>query len=174
MKRPLHRVALLQFPGVSCSRDYIQQLKEEGFTDVGLAYQIGLSQFTGAGYNWDQTRQTAEWLEEFGMKMVVFTGYQKYQEPVLRDHPERGMICIGGSGVTRDSDSVVTSTWLCPFQPDNKTKYLSLLTKLIELNSLREIHLNDEAGLGFSNGSFGCYCSFCVSEYESEFGQPPP
>ena len=70
MKRPLHRVALLQFPGVSCSRDYIQQLKEEGFTDVGLAYQIGLSQFTGAGYNWDQTRQTAKWLEEFGMKEV--------------------------------------------------------------------------------------------------------
>ena len=174
MKRPVRRVALLSFPGVSCSRDFVRQVKDEGFTDAGVGFSLGIRQFAGQGYDLDQTSRLAEWLDEFGLGLVLFTGYQKYQEEFIQEHPERSMVCLGGSGETRDSDSVVTSSWLCPFHPDNKAEYLSLLAQALKLPPLTEIHLNDEAGLGFSNGGVGCYCDFCVSEYEREFGHPPP
>ena len=51
---------------------------------------------------------------------------------------------------------------------------MDLIHRVIRLPALREIHLNDEAEIGFSNGDVGCYCDHCVAEYERDSGEPPP
>ncbi len=174
MKRTIRRTAMLHFEKVSYSRDYVKWVSEEGFTDIGLGLKPDDRKFVGQGYVWEQVCQMGEWGAEFDLGLIVFTGYMKYREEFLRTHPERSLVCIGGRGTALDSDNIVRTRWLCPFQPENKAEYLDLLNRVIQLPSLREIHLNDEAEIGFSNGDIGCYCDHCVSEYEREFGVPPP
>ena len=174
MKRTIRRTALLNIQKVSYSRDHVAQVRSEGFTDIGVSLKTGERKFTGQGFDWEQVGHFGAWAQEFGLGMTVFTGYMKYRETFLRDHPERAMVCVGGSGTALDSDNLVRTKWLCPFQPENKADYLDLLRKVIGLPALREIHLNDEAAIGFANGDIGCYCDHCVSEYEREYGSPPP
>lgn len=174
MKRKIRRTALLNIQRVSYSRDHVARVRSEGFTDIGVSLKTGERKFTGQGFDSEQVCQFGAWADEFGLGMTVFTGYMKYRESFLRDHPERAMVCVGGSGTAMDSDNLVRTKWLCPFQPENKVEYLDLLRKVIGLPALREIHLNDEAAIGFANGDIGCYCDHCVSEYEREYGSPPP
>ncbi len=39
---------------------------------------------------------------------------------------------------------------------------------------LEEIHLNDEASIGFSSDSIGCYCDFCKERFKGLFSVYPP
>ena len=165
---------MLLFPRVSYSRDYVRYVKDEGFTDIAVGLAPDERKFTGQGYGSKEVLQLSEWAGDFGLGLIVFTGYMKYREDFLREHPERSMVLRGGTGDLRDSDNLRVAKWLCPFQPENKAEYLSLLARIVKLPPLREIHLNDEASIGFPNGSIGCYCEHCIAEYEREFGSPPP
>ncbi len=174
MRRTIRRTALLNLEKVSFSRDHVAWIEKEGFTDIGVSLKPADRVFKGQGFVWEQVCQFGAWADEFGLGMTIFTGYMKYREVFLRKHPERAMVCVGGSGTAVDSDNLVRTKWLCPFQPENKAEYLDLLKKVISLSALREVHLNDEAAIGFRNGEIGCYCDYCVSEYERKFGTPPP
>ncbi len=174
MKRTIRRTAMLHFEKASFSRDYVKWVGEEGFTDIGLGLKPEDDKMTGQGYVWEKVCRLAEWAGEFGLGVIVFTGYMKYRETFLRTHPERCLVCVGGSGAALDSDNIVRTRWLCPFQPENKAEYVDLIHKVIRLPAVREVHLNDEAEIGFSNGDVGCYCEHCVAEYERDTGEPPP
>ncbi len=171
MKRSIRRAAFLLVPGVSCSRAYIQKIKDEGYTDLSPYLVPNQDAYTGQGFSWEQVCEVAEWATEFGLGLKLFTGYMKYREEFLREHPERRMVCLR---VTGGSGPPVERNWRCPFQPENKADYVALLSKVVQLPPLREIHLNDEASIGFPDGSIGCYCDYCVSEFERKFGAPPP
>ena len=120
---------MLNLEKVSYSRDHVARVSREGFTDIGVSLKTGVRKFTGQGFDSEQVCQFGAWAEEFGLGMTVFTGYMKYRETFLRDHPERAMVCVGGSGTSLDSDNLVRTKWLCPFQPENKAEYLNLLRK---------------------------------------------
>ena len=89
---------MLHFEEASYSRDYVKWVSEEGFTDIGLGLKPEDDKFSGQGYVWEKVSQLAEWAGEFGLGVIVFTGYMKYRETFLRTHPERSLVCIGGSG----------------------------------------------------------------------------
>ena len=79
---------MLHFEEASFSRDYVKWVGEEGFTDIGLGLKPEDDKFIGQGYVWEKVCRLAEWAEEFGLGVIVFTGYMKYRETFLRTHPE--------------------------------------------------------------------------------------
>ena len=89
MNRTIRKTALLQFEKVSFSRDFVKWVKDEGYTDIGSSLNPGDRAFTGQGYVWEQVCQFAEWGEEFGLGLVVFTGYMKYQEGLVAKEPRQ-------------------------------------------------------------------------------------
>lgn len=177
LKRSIRRTALILFPKVSCSKEYFRRIKEEGFTDIGFSVkedQQDQSEFVGQGYSLDQAKQVAAWAEELDLGVNVFTGYMKYREKYLAEHPDRAMKLACGQGVERDSDHLEVSAWLCPFQAGNQQEHLKFLQEILTFSTLREVHLNDEAFIGFPNGAIGCYCDSCTAEFKRQFGFPPP
>jgi hypothetical protein len=96
----------------------------------------------------------------------------KYQGDLLRVKPGRAMV-THGPGDRLDSDGAPTR-WLCPFRPENREGYLSLLRQACGWPALREIHLNDEASLSGGAAAMGCYCDFCAREFQERFGRRPP
>jgi len=100
--------------------------------------------------------------------VMAFTGYMKYQEELIRAEPRRAMM-VSGNG-----SKPVPFHYLCPFRPENVQDYVDLLTRIAGWPGIREIHLNDEASLGFEDGRIGCYCDHCSETFEHIFGSPPP
>jgi len=174
MQRQLRRCALLLFPEESLNPETIDQIASEGFTDVGVAVFMSRStrHFSGQGFSVEQGRRLAELAEERKLGLLAFTGHMKYQEDVLQAEPERAMITVSGDRAL-ESDGL-PSSWLCPFRPENKKCYLELLLDIAQWPALREIHLNDEASLGFTDGAIGCYCDYCCREFKRAFGTTPP
>ena len=111
--------------------------------------------------------------EDRDLGFIAFTGYIKYQEHLVAAEPHRLMHMAGDGGVL-DLDGLPVR-WLCPFRPENKSPLPHpCLQKSAEWPAVREIHLNDEACLGFGDGTIGCYCDFCEAEFRKRTGVKPP
>ena len=176
-QRRLHRIALLLFPDITLDPGTFDRLVEEGFTDIAIGVYPqwkGAEAFTGQGISsLEQGRDMAARAQEKDLGVVLFTAYQKYQENQLKDHPEREMI-LSATDAQVDSDySTAASHWLCPFQPVNRRNYVDFLKKVVLWPEVREIHLNDEAGIG-SKKTIACYCDYCRERFEALSGSPPP
>ena len=169
--RELRRCALLLFPDKSLNAETLDGIVAEGFTDGGVAAIQNREQFPGSGFLMDQGRLLAEMARERALGLIIFTGYMKYQEPLIRREPRRGMISYG-AGEKLDSDGL-PARWLCPFQLENKADYLDILREIAQWPAVREIHLNDEASLSMG-GAIGCYCEYCSAQFESLTGSGPP
>lgn len=165
------RCALLLHPRWSLNRETIKQIAAEGFTNVGCTL-IGLAPDDIEGFSVERARELAGLAEQAGLGLCVFTGYMKYRELLLKEEPSRAVIVVGAEQ-RMDSDGL-PSRWLCPFRPENKQLYLGELMEVAGWPATREVHLNDEAALGFATGAIGCYCDWCIAEFESVSGEQPP
>lgn len=108
-----------------------------------------------------------------GLEICAFTGYMKYQEKYLAEHPDQYMQ-YGKSGEAKDQDNRNTSSWGCPFHQDFKSRYFEFLKELAKCPGIMEVWVNDEACLGFSRESLGCYCSSCRKAFRDEFNEEMP
>lgn len=175
--RECRRMAFIQFPRHSFDPKVIEAIAAEGYDDVGLLLipdEGNMGNQIGQGFTLAQGRQLQDWCQGCGLAVTVFTGYMKYEEPLLAREPQRAMITFGGEGDQHDSDGL-RSSWLCPFRPENLDRYFTqMLEPVTHWPALRELHLNDEAFLGFSTGAIGCYCDYCRGEYRRKFSQDPP
>ncbi|MDP7251026.1 MAG: hypothetical protein QGF00_15585 [Planctomycetota bacterium] len=169
--RNIRRAALLLFPGHSLNEAALDRIAEEGFQEVGAG--VAITPFNREqGFSLKQGEQLAEMCRARGLGFVAFTGYMKYQYDLIDREPHRVMI-LGGDGNVRDLDGL-SVRWLCPFRPENKELYNTLLSKICEWPAICEIHLNDEASIGMSPNNIGCYCEFCRKVFLSETGHEPP
>ena len=169
-QRTLRRAALLSFPRVSLNEETLDQIVGEEFSDVGAGLVVLPKQYHG--FSLEQGEWLARQCGDRGLGLIAFTGYMKYQETLLAQEPHR-LMHLAGDGAVQDLDGLRVR-WLCPFRPENKAWYLSLLMEVCRWPAVVEIHLNDEASLGFGDGSIGCYCDFCRSEFRNSTGQDPP
>ena len=95
------------------------------------------------GFSLEQSERLARMCEDRDLGFIAFTGYIKYQEHLLAEEPHRLMYMVGDDGVL-DLDGLPVR-YLCPFRPENKSHYLTLLMEICNWPAVREIHLNDEA-----------------------------
>ena len=169
--RTLRRAALLLFPDAVLNESTLDRIVREGFTDVGAGVTVTPA-IKQQGFTLEQSEGLARMCEERNLGFIAFTGYIKYQEHLLAEEPHRLMYMVGDDGVL-DLDGLPVR-YLCPFRPENKSHYLTLLMEICNWPAVREIHLNDEACLGFGDGTIGCYCAFCESEFSRRTGVMPP
>ncbi len=169
-ERRLRRAALLSFPRVALNEETLDRIVEEGFTDVGA----GLVELPKGyhGFSLENGERLARMCAERGLGYIAFTGYMKYQEALVAAEPQR-LMHLAGDGAVQDLDGLRVR-WLCPFRPENKAWYLGQLLEVCRWPALVEIHLNDEASLGFGDGTIGCYCDFCRAEFREATGREPP
>lgn len=170
-ERKLRRAALLLFPDVVLNEATLDRIVREGFSDVGAGVAVTPA-VKLQGFSLGQSERLAGMCEDRGLGFIAFTGYIKYQEHLVEAEPHRLMRMAGDGGVL-DLDGLPVR-WLCPFRPENKAHYLSLLMEICQWRATREIHLNDEACLGFGDGTIGCYCGFCEAEFRKRTGARPP
>jgi hypothetical protein len=165
---------MLHFPRESYSEAAVARAAAEGYDDVCLGLiERPLAPGVEQGFTLEQGEHIAQWCLKYGLGMVLFTGYMKYQEMLLRDEPWRGFVTAGGSSQI-DSDRIAAA-WLCPFQPGNLEQYFSaILDPAVRWPAVHEIHLNDEAALGFDSGAIGCHCAHCTEAYRQKTGLLPP
>ena len=167
-QRCLRRSARLMFPKHTLRPEVLDQIVAEGFDDVCVTLLEMEEVFGDQSYSLAQARELAELAEPRGLSVTAFVSYMKYQEPLICREPERAMVvCDPVDPVDRPSRMI------CPFQPENKRRYVDLLNEVGRLPALREIHLNDEASLNVGN-AIGCYCDYCCQQFESLNGSPPP
>ena len=169
--RKLRRAALLLFPKFSLDEETLDRIVEEGFTDIGAGVAVTPT-MKDQGFSFEESQQLAEMCEPRGLGFVAFTGYMKYQYQLVADEPQRLML-LAKEGHVQDLDGLRVR-WLCPFRPENKTHYHELLMEICKWPAAREIHLNDEASLGFSGGQIGCYCDYCQEQFAEATGAAPP
>ena len=167
--RKLRRVALLLNPDITNNDKTIKQIADEGYTDVSAGMVLIGNRW---GWTLPECRELSDKAEKYGLGMIAFTGYMKYNEHVLAEQPERSFVTYG-IGDKLDSDGL-PSRWMCPFQPENKEYYITSLKEVAAWPAIREIHLNDEAALGLGNNSIGCYCEYCTDKFKSQTGNAPP
>ena len=169
-QRRLRRAALLSFPRVVLNEETLDRIVEEGFTDVGA----GLVELPKGyhGFSLENGERLARMCAERGLGYIAFTGYMKYQETLLAKEPHR-LMHLAGDGAVQDLDGLRVR-WLCPFRPENKAWYLDQLMEVCRWPAVVEIHLNDEASLGFGDGTIGCYCDYCRSQFREATGREPP
>jgi hypothetical protein len=170
------RGAFLEFPRQSLSESVIDRIASEGYDDVCL-YVIpdrdNMGNAIEQGFTIEQGRKLHDWCAARGLGVIVFSGYMKYEEPLLAKEPHRAMVTFG-SKEKLDSDGAA-SQWLCPFQPANRQRYWdSVISPVLQWSALRQIDLNDEAFLGFPSGAIGCYCDYCQEAFRKVAGVKPP
>lgn len=171
--RPLRRVALSNFPAETLNEPAVRTIVAEGYDDIGIGLvMLGEAGEPQEGWPMDQARDMSRLAADQGLGMIIFTGYMKYQEPILLEQPHRAFVTYG-AGTDLDSDGL-PSRWLCPFQPENKQMYRTNLLEVASWPAVREIHLNDEASLGLGTEAIGCYCDFCRDQFQQQTGHPPP
>ncbi len=112
IKKKIRHNALIIFPDVSLNRNTFKDIKEGGYDLISISVaRFRKKQFPGQSFGIDDFYKAIDLCREFNLKIQVFTGYQKYSEDTLKDHPERKMICTN-SGT--DSDNLHQVDWLCP------------------------------------------------------------
>ena len=167
----LRRAALLMFPGPSLNATTLDRIAAEGFSDVGVGVMHAQT-LPGQGFLFDAAAELAGLCAERSLGLVAFTGYMKYQEALAMREPSR-LMRLGGKGEAIDIDGLRVK-WLCPFREENQRDYLALLERICGWQATCEIHLNDEAALGFGDGSIGCYCDVCTKAFRDKAGDDPP
>ena len=182
-KRRLRRTALLCFPNASMSESVVDEVLAGGFTDVGIG--VGFEKIVAdQGFSLEQAEQLAGMCEQRGLGLVVFTCYETYfPEHLVLDDPKRLMVTSDGEQLFKPYQELpdrvtfeeVGELGLCPFRPENKAFYKELLLAVCEWPATCEIHVNDEASLGwFGNWLMACYCDTCQAEFKEQTGSDPP
>lgn len=181
--RRLRRAALLVFPRHSLSESALDEIAAGGFTDVA-AYVAGTQIILNQGFTQEEGRRLAGMCERRGLGVIVFTTYQTYfPEHLALDEPKRLMVTSDGERLFKPYQELpgrvtfeeIGELGLCPFRPENKAYYLDLLTEICGWPAVCEVHINDEASLGwFGNWVMGCYCDYCIGQFKEKTGSEPP
>ena len=170
-KRSLRRVASPSFPSETLNEAAVRTIAQQGYTDIGITVVL-----PGSNHNEDWSLAQGERLAQLALShnlgLLIATGYMKYQERLLGEEPNRAFVACG-AGAQVDLDGL-SSTWLCPFQPENRRMYCKVLCEIATWPTVREIHLNDEASLGFGSGAIGCYCDYCSRQFRRHADEDPP
>ncbi len=164
-KRKIKRIAFLQEYENRPERliKIIPEVARKGYCAIGLAVRIGQEKYI---------EELAGEAERNNLEMMAFTGYMKYEQGWLKEHPGHRMI-LSNEGDSEDQDRV-SINWGCPFNPEFKRRYLNFLRFLGSIDNMTEIWINDEASLGRNSRSIGCYCDVCRNDWRKEFGNEMP
>ncbi len=141
----------------------IPEVAAKGYTAAAFAARIGREELFA---------ELSEEAERFGLEAMAFTGFMKYQEAYLKDHPDQRMILNTDEGAT-DQDKLDIN-WGCPFNPAFQQRHLGFLRTLGGMPNLTEVWINDEALLGIHADQLGCYCPVCREDWRAEFGGEIP
>ena len=104
------------------------------------------------------------------LEVCLFTGYIKYQEKYLSQHPDQVM-CLSEEAEDQDRRYVY---WGCPFNIDFKERYFNFLRELAHCPEVVEVWVNDEACMGFKDNCFGCFCETCQADFREKFNAEIP
>ena len=165
LKREIKRIAFLQEYENRPEKlmEVIPEVAEKGYRAVGIAAKIGQEEYI---------KKLANQAGRYELEVTAFTGYMKYEQAWLKEHPEHRMI-LSNEGDSEDQDKVVIN-WGCPFNPEFKKRYFDFLKFLGGIENMSEVWINDEASLGHSSGVIGCYCPLCRNAWRDEFGDDIP
>ncbi len=168
----LIRATYLGFPLQSLHEKTFQKIAQEGFDRVGLLVKGDKSSLPNQAFNFKEAHEACLLAQNYGLGVILLTGYMKYNEALLAKDPDRRMIVAGPGGVL-DSDRL-KARWLSPFIEKNKQYYKEFLKEIVKLPGLVEISLNDEATLGFGSGAIGCYARETQETFFACTGHYPP
>ena len=115
--RTLRRSALLLFPDAVLNEATLDQIVDEGFTDVGAGVAVTPA-IKQQGFSLEQSERLSRMCEKRGLGMIAFTGYMKYNEQLVAEEPHR-LMHIVGDGEVLDLDGLRVR-WKCPFAPRTK------------------------------------------------------
>jgi len=144
-------------------KEVLPEVAVKGYAAVAFAVEIDQEQFFA---------ELAEEAKRLNLEVMAFTGYMKYQEVYLKDHPDQRMV-LSSDRQAADQDSV-TVNWGCPFNPVFKKRYLDFLQRLARTPNLSEVWINDEALWGFQVDQLACYCPVCQQAWRNRFGGEIP
>ncbi len=164
-ERTIRRIAFLQEYSSRplTLKAIIPEAAAKGYTAAAFAARIGREELFV---------ELAEEAERFGLEAMAFTGFMKYQEAYLKDHPDQRMIFNIDEAI-KDQDKLGIN-WGCPFNPAFQQRYLAFLRTLGGVQNLTEVWINDEALLGLHSDQLGCYCPVCREAWRAEFGGEIP
>ena len=160
-RRSIKRIAFLQEyrNRPETLKELLPEVAEKGYHAAAFSATIGKEQFIV---------ELAEEAERVGLEVMAFTGFMKYQEAWLKDHPEQKLVLVTDLGA-EDQDQLSVH-WGCPFNPEFQKRYFDFLASLGRIPNLTEAWINDEAYLGFDEKRLGCYCPICREAWAGEFG----
>ena len=177
------RTALLSFPKHSLRDSVLDEVAAGGFSDVAAGIVVE-QVIRDQGFSLEQGRTLAAMCARRKLGFIAFTGYQSYfPEHIALEDPGRLLVKSDGQQLYKPYREVadrrtfeeVGDASLCPFQPQNKAFYLDQLMEICQWPATGEIHLNDEASLGwFGSWMMGCYCDYCRARFREESGEDPP
>ncbi len=161
--RNIKRIAFLQeyFNRPWTIKELIPEVASKGYTAAAFAVNI---------MNEDQEdyfEGLAKEAERVGIEVMAFTGFMKYQEAYLKEHPEQGVV-LNTQATAIDQDGLVAK-WGCPFNAVFQKRYFDFLQRIGKIPNLTEVWINDEAQLGHGLGKIGCYCPTCKKAWGEEF-----
>lgn len=164
-KRNIKRIAFLQEYANRPAKllELIPEVAAKGYHAAAFAARIGQEQFL--------TELAAE-SARHGLEVMAFTGFMKYQQDWLKDHPGQA-IRTNADAESVDQDQV-SVFWGCPFNPDFQQRYFKFLAALGAIPNMTEVWVNDEAYLGFGPDKLACYCPVCAGAWADEFGGEIP
>lgn len=163
--RPIKRIAFLQEyrnrPETLAA--ILPEVAARGYRAAAFSVRLGQEEAFA-----ELARQAAA----LGLEVMAFTGFMKYEETWLRDHPDQQMVVSAAKGAA-DQDRLGIN-WGCPFNATFRQRYLDFLRRLGRIPNLAEVWVNDEAYLGFSERQVACYCPTCAAEWQRESGEAMP
>lgn len=163
--REIKRIAFLQEyrNRPDTLKELIPEVADKGYHAVAFAASIGQEPFI---------TELAKEAKRVGLEVMAFTGYMKYGEAWLNDHPEQRMVLNTNLGA-QDQDRLSVN-WGCPFNPEFQTRYFDFLANLGRIPNMTEVWINDEASLGFDEKRLGCYCQVCRTAWKETYGGEIP
>ncbi len=164
-KRNIKRIAFLQeyVNRPWTLKEYMPEISAKGYRAIGISVDMGQENFFS---------ELARKAEKFDLEVMAFTGFMKYDEAYLKEHPDQLLVC--NTDLTAKDQDRLGIMWGCPFNPDFQKRYFNFLETLGKIPNLTEVWVNDEAYIGFSANQLACYCSFCQAEWKKEFNFPMP
>ena len=141
----------------------ISEVASKGYHAAAFSVRIGEEEFFA---------ELAQEAQLHDLEVMAFTGYMKYQEPYLKDHPDQKLRLSTEADVV-DQDRLAIN-WGCPWNPDFLQRYLTFLETLGKIANLTEVWVNDEAYLGFGVNRIACYCQTCQKAWRDEFDEEMP
>ena len=185
MSRRFRKIAFLLRPENLKWPEAAETYKELGFTD--LAFQVQET-FSSSGreteFSLDDIQEVASGIRHRGLGIILFTGYIKTMAERLSKHPDQRAYVVSlpgagpahpawSSGARPEEGPQPHSTWACPYNPEYKAYYYSVLRRMGAIPGVVDVWLDDEARLGQATG-IGCYCARCQADFGREFGAKMP